>query len=211
MLLMDMDSCSYSYHIDVSLDNKDYITVFDRRDDAYRSWQHVFFQSRPVRFIKLVGTKVISTKVYTRRFDVVGLQAIYKTIDLSEWIDDVLKPKKNVAKIEYGAVVCRGTGDGMLNENPNEYTCQEVGSSILLQLNQPYYIETLRMYLGNGLNHLNKYSFCIETSMNKSDWQMAVDKRNESLAGWLEFDFEPRPAEFIKITGTQRNIVSIMF
>lgn len=90
----------------------------------------------------------------------------------------------------------------MLNENPDEFTCHEKGRNILLQL---------RMLLGNNMNFLNGYSFCIETFLNKSDWKIVVDKRDETVSGWQEFDFEPQPVAFIRITGNQSDIVNIVF
>lgn len=45
--------------------------------------------------------------------------------------------------------------------------------------------------------------------MDKLNWEMAVDKRYENLSGWQEIDFDARPVIFIKITGTQTDIVSI--
>ncbi|XP_055299678.1 BTB/POZ domain-containing protein 9-like isoform X2 [Sitodiplosis mosellana] len=221
-LLMDKDSRSYSYYIDVSLDGIEYTRLFDHTKHYYRSWQYLYFQSRPIRFIKLVGTQ--ATDILRKRsgfcydrgynyadsydsFDIVGLQAMFTTINYPNLVDGVMKPTKNVANIEHSAIVVKGVGgNNMLNENPDEFTCHEKGSHILLQFNQPYYIDSLRMLLGNNMNHLNKYSFCIETSMDKINWKMAVNKRNEYLSNWQEFDFEPHSAIFIRITGTRSDV-----
>ncbi|XP_055299680.1 BTB/POZ domain-containing protein 9-like [Sitodiplosis mosellana] len=215
MLLKDDDSRSYSYYIEISLDGKKYTRLFDHTKYYYRSWQNLYFKSRPVRFIKMVGTRAINIekkrmaykwrKIEYNSFDVMELQAMFTKKNYPEFVDGVIRPSKNVAKVQCGASIVQG-GDGhnnMLNENPNKFTCHEVDSYILLQFGQPYYIDSLRMLLGNNMNQSNQYSFYIETSMNKSKWQMAVDKRNETLSGWQDFDFEPRPAIFIKITGTQ--------
>lgn len=232
MLLMDKDSRLYSYYIDVSLDGKEYKRLFDRSKQYHRSWQFLHFQSRPVRFIKLVGTRIKkdmdsskNRKGYILQFnnnplqiyeyssfEVVGLQAMNKTTNIPELVDGIIKPIKNVAKMEYGAIVDTGFGGNkMLNENPNEFTCHEIGAYIKLQLNQPYHIGSLRMLLGNNMNGSTNYSFCIETSMDEEVWEMAVDKREDYLSGWQEFNFKPRPANHIKITGTQKDVVSIGF
>lgn len=142
-------------------------------------------------------------------FDVFELKAMYTIVNRPELIDGVIKPLKNIAKDEYGARVEGGGESNMLNENPDEFTCHENERYILLQFNQPYYIDSLRMLLGNNMNYSNKYSFFIETSLDKDIWEMAVDKRDEILSGWLEFDFEPRSAIFIKITGTRSDIVRL--
>ncbi|XP_055299685.1 BTB/POZ domain-containing protein 9-like [Sitodiplosis mosellana] len=224
-LLMDKDSRSYSYYIDVSLDGEDYKRLFDHTNNYYRSWQHLYFQTRPVRFIKLVGTRAINIlqeenafRYFVREWEmasykpfcVVGFQAMHKTTfpgGFPEFIDGFMKPRNNFAKTEFGTTILQGVGaNNMLNANPDEFTCHEIGSYILLQFNQPLYIDSFRMLLGNNMNRLNKYSFYIETSLDKKNWKMAVDKRNESLSGWQEFDFESRPANFIKITGTQNDV-----
>lgn len=227
MLLMDKDSRSYSYHIDVSLDGTEYTRLLDHTNSYHRSWQYLYFQSRPVRFIKLFGTRAVDIvrkrsgfrydRGYTYAdsydsFDVVGLQAMFTTVNYPNLVNGVTKPTKNVSKDEYGAIVVRGVGgNNMLNENFDEFTCHENGSNIVLQFNQPYYIESLRMLLGNHMNYANKYSFYIETSTDKINWKMAIDKRNEYLSSWQEFDFEPRSAIFVRITGTRSDIVSNVF
>lgn len=224
ILLMDKDSRSYSYYIDVSLDGTEYTRLLDNTNSYHRSWQYLYFQSRPIRFIKLIGTRAIDIvrkrsgvrydRGYTYvdsydSFDIVGLQSMFTTINYPNLINGMTKPTRNISKMESGSIVVKGVGgNNMLNENPDEFTCHEKGSHILLQLNQPYHIDSLRMLLGNNMNFANKYSFCIETSMDKSNWKMAVDKRSEYLSSWHEFDFEARETTFIRITGTQSDIVS---
>lgn len=215
---MDLDSRSYSYYIEVSLDGVEYTQLFNY--SYCRSWQYLYFTPRPVRFIKLVGYRAIGIKqsrnmyfdqkmINFDSFDVVVLQAKYTSINYPELIGRTINPSKNVARIEFGATVDKGYGgNNMLSENPDEFTCHEIDSHILLRFNQPYHIGSIRMLLGN-LNYSNKYSFCIHTSLNNLNWKIAVNKQNKFLSGWQEFDFEPRSAIFIKITGTQPDVVSI--
>lgn len=141
--------------------------------------------------------------VEKQSLDIVGLQAMYATTNIPELIDGIIKPKTNIATTKYGVIVVKGVGgNNMLNENSDEFTFHENGSHIELQFNQPYHIGSLRMLLGNHMNHLNKYSFRIETSMYENKHlEMAVDKQNETLSGWQDFEFKPRKAIFIKITG----------
>ncbi len=46
------------------------------------------------------------------------------------------------------------------------------------------------------------YSYCIETSLDQSNWTMCADKRNEACRSWQVFVFPPRPVSFVRITGT---------
>lgn len=134
---------------------------------------------------------------------------MYKTTNIPKLIDSVIVPSKNIATVECNAILIQGFGgNNMMNLKQDEFTYHEYGSSIILQYNQPYYVGSLRMLIGKSLNYSDKYSFYIETSQNKKKWEMVVDERQEALTGWQEFDFTPRPVVFIKITGTQRDIVS---
>lgn len=228
MLLLDKDRRSYSYYIDVSLDGVQYKRLIDCTAYYCRSWQYLYFPPRPVQFIKLVGTRVIGDSGYrekfcsmayngvmfvsdTNTFGVVGLEAMY--IEGRKITNDFLRATFNVADTKYGAMVIEGAGgSNMLNDNLKQFTCHEIGEGlILLQLNQPYYISSLRMLLGTDKNNTNQYSFFIETSLDNENWQLAVDKRDESLSGWQQFQFEERPVVFVKIVGTQFDIVSIVF
>lgn len=213
ILLLDTDSRQYSYYIDISLDGEDYIRLIDHTQHYCRSWQYLYFQLRPVKFIKIVGTGAINVvgEFFLRDlFGIVGLQALYETTNIPKLVDGVIKPINNVA-IEGSALGLKGVdANEMLNKNEDAFSYHEKGSYILLSFNQPYHIDSLRMLLGNNSFPLDKFSFGIQTSMDLKTWKMAVDKRNENLSGWQEFDFELRPAVFIKITGTQSDNVSTL-
>lgn len=49
------------------------------------------------------------------------------------------------------------------------------------------------------------YKFCVETSTNKKDWKMAIDRRNQECKSWQEATFSERVTVFIKITGTHNS------
>ncbi|XP_031623782.1 BTB/POZ domain-containing protein 9-like [Contarinia nasturtii] len=223
ILLNDKDDRSYSYVVDTSIDGVQYETLINYTRNYCRSWQNLYFSPQPVQFIKLVGkgtigmihrrhgfSKFFVNKIPYRSFDVVGLQANYLSKQNVEMIDGFIKPNYNIAnfKIDFGVKVIKGVGgNNMLNDNPKEFTCHEkILGCILLQFNQPYYIGSLRMLLGNDKYNSNRYSFYIETSTDTKKWKMAVDKRSESLSGWQEFTFKPRPTTFIKLTGIQTDI-----
>lgn len=146
-------------------------------------------------------------------FDIFDLKAMYIEDSKTTEALAFLTPNDNIATTELGAIVIEGAGgNNMLNNKMYEFTCHEKNQGrILLQLNQPYKIKSIRMLLGNDQNYLNKYSFYIETSLDKEKWQMAIDKRDESLSGWQKFEFEERPVSFIKIIGTNPDIVSCFF
>lgn len=47
---------SYSYHIEVSMEQKDWVKVIDYSEMACRSWQNLYFEDRVVQYIRIVGT-----------------------------------------------------------------------------------------------------------------------------------------------------------
>jgi hypothetical protein len=46
------------------------------------------------------------------------------------------------------------------------------------------------------------YKYYIETSVNKSDWTVVADHKNEASKSWQTLRFTERPVVFIRITGT---------
>jgi BTB/POZ domain-containing protein 9 len=64
---------AYSYYIDVSMDQEDWVRVCDHSKFYCRSWQELYFRPRVVKFIRIVGTHNTVNKV----FHVVSLEACY--------------------------------------------------------------------------------------------------------------------------------------
>lgn len=49
MLLWDRDTRSYSYYVEVSMDNQDWVRIIDYSRYLCRSWQSLHFEPRVVR------------------------------------------------------------------------------------------------------------------------------------------------------------------
>ncbi|XP_055299673.1 BTB/POZ domain-containing protein 9 [Sitodiplosis mosellana] len=205
MLLWDKDIRSYSYYIETSVNQTNWERVIDHTKYMCRSWQFLYFPSRAVRYIKLVGTHNTCNKV----FHVVALEAYY-TMKIPTIVNGLVLPTYNVATVDMSAMVIEGvsrTRNALLNGDVKNYdwdsgyTCHQLGSGVIvIQLGQPYYIGSLRLLLWDC--DMRTYSFYIETSVNQKEWEMAVDKQHEQLRSWQQFTFEPRPVVFIKIVGT---------
>lgn len=204
ILLWDRDPRSYSYFVDVSVDQKSWERAIDHTNYHCRSWQFLYFPARAVRYIKVVGTHNTSNKL----FHLVAFEAYFEP-NIPKLIDGLISPRYNVATVEQGATVLEGvsrTRNALLNGDfknydwDSGYTCHQLGSgSIVIQLGQPYHISLMRMLLWDC--DTRTYSFYIETSTNQSDWTIAVDKREEQLRSWQQFTFESRPVVFIRIIG----------
>lgn len=64
---------SYSYYIEVSMDQKDWVRVIEHTRFFCRSWQYLYFEPRVVRYIRIVGTNNTVNKV----FHVVSFEAMF--------------------------------------------------------------------------------------------------------------------------------------
>ncbi|KOC71172.1 BTB/POZ domain-containing protein 9 [Habropoda laboriosa] len=102
----------------------------------------------------------------------------------------------------------RGSRNALLNGDTSNYdwdsgyTCHQVGSgSILVQLGQPYIIDSIRLLLWDCDDR--SYSYYIEVSGNSWNWVLVADKTKEACRSWQTIRFEsPRPVVFIRIVGT---------
>ncbi|EDW06349.1 BTB/POZ domain-containing protein 9 isoform X1 [Drosophila mojavensis] len=213
MLLWDRDSRAYSYFVEVSGNQQHWERVIDYSEYHCRSWQFLYFEARPLRYIRIVGTQ----NTVNRVFHVVGLEAMHTT-NFPKIVDGFVAPKANVATIDMSAIVTDGvsrTRNALINGDfsrydwDSGYTCHQLGSGeIVVRLGQPYYIGSMRLLLWDCDDRT--YSFYIETSTNRKNWQMVVDKRNEKARSWQNFHFTPRPIVFIRIVGT-RNTANEIF
>lgn len=205
MLLWDRDLRSYSYYIEVSMDHKEWLRVVDHTGYHCRSWQSLYFASRVVKYIRIVGTYNTVNKV----FHVVSMEASYNpnpvTIEKG-----LIVPKNNVARVECSASVIEGVsrsrnalldGDTSNYNWDSGYTCHQLGSgAILIQLSQPYLIDSMRLLLWDCDDR--SYSYYIEVSINSWDWELVIDKTREVCRSWQTLRFERRPVVFIRIVGT---------
>ena len=73
MINTDISYRGYSYYIEVSMDQEDWVKVVDHTKYLCRSWQDLYFPARVVRYIRIVGTHNTVNKV----FHVVSLEAYY--------------------------------------------------------------------------------------------------------------------------------------
>ncbi|XP_076652574.1 BTB (POZ) domain containing 9 [Halictus rubicundus] len=206
MLLWDKDMRSYSYYIEVSMDQKDWVRVIDHTEYLCRSWQYLYFEPRVVLYIRIVGTNNTVNKV----FHVVSFKAYY-TNQTEKLCNGFVVPTRNVATMDCSATVTEGvcrTRNALLNGNTSNYdwdsgyTCHQLGSgSILVQLGQPYIIDSIRLLLWDCDNR--SYSYYIEVSGNCSNWTLVADKTREACRSWQTIHFEPPlPIVFIRIVGT---------
>lgn len=106
ILLWDRDNRSYSYFVEVSVDQKCWTRVVDHTQFLCRSWQNLHFESSPVRYIKVVGTRNTANS----QFGVVALQAFYSE-NQPNLVNRLVSPIVNVATKEEGAKVIEGTRD----------------------------------------------------------------------------------------------------
>lgn len=221
-----------SYYIETSVNQTNgWERVIDHTKYHCRSWQSLYFPSRAVRYIKLIGTHNTCNRV----FHVVALEAYY-TAKVPTLVNGLILPTYNVATVDMSAVVIEGvsrTRNALLNGDVKNYdwdsgyTCHQLGKNetkrnltrkkwadLKFLCKNPnigsgvIVIQLGQPYCIGSLRLLlwdcdsRTYSFYIETSVNQKDWEMAVDKREEQLRSWQQFTFPPRAVVFFRIVGT---------
>nr|XP_025718096.1 BTB/POZ domain-containing protein 9 isoform X1 [Callorhinus ursinus]XP_025718097.1 BTB/POZ domain-containing protein 9 isoform X1 [Callorhinus ursinus]XP_025718098.1 BTB/POZ domain-containing protein 9 isoform X1 [Callorhinus ursinus] len=205
ILLWDRDSRSYSYFIEVSMDELDWIRVIDHSQYLCRSWQKLYFPARVCRYIRIVGTHNTVNKI----FHIVAFECMFtnKTFTLEKGL---IVPMENVATIADCASVIEGVSrsrNALLNGDTKNYdwdsgyTCHQLGSgAIVVQLAQPYMIGSIRLLLWDCDDR--SYSYYVEVSTNQQQWTMVADRTKVSCKSWQSVTFERQPASFIRIVGT---------
>ncbi|XP_014211597.1 BTB/POZ domain-containing protein 9 [Copidosoma floridanum] len=206
MLLWDRDTRSYSYYIEVSMDEKDWIRVIDHTQYFCRSWQYLYFEPRIVLYIRIVGTNNTVNKV----FHVVSFEACY-TNHNEKLLNGLIVPTHNVATMERSACVMEGVsrsrntllnGDTKNYDWDRGYMCHQLNyGCIQIQLGQPYMIDSMRLLLWDCDDR--SYCYYIQVSGNMKNWDLVVDKTMEQCRSWQTLRFSPpRPIVFIRIVGT---------
>lgn len=205
LLLWDKDSRSYSYYIEVSMDELDWVRVVDHSKSLCRSWQHLYFPARVCRFIRVVGTHNTVNKV----FHLVALECMYtqQSFTLEKGL---LVPTENVATVQACASVIEGVsrsrntllnGDTSLYDWDSGYTCHQLGSgAIIIQLAQPYMLGSMRLLLWDCDER--SYSYYVELSTNQQHWVKVIDRTKVACRSWQTLVFDRQPASFIRIVGT---------
>ncbi|XP_063603510.1 BTB/POZ domain-containing protein 9-like [Penaeus indicus] len=205
MMLWDKDQRGYSYYIEVSMDQKDWVRVIDHTRYHCRSWQYLYFPARVVRYIRIVGTN----NTVNRVFHVVAFEAYYSKQEV-KLHKGLIIPTENVALVTKSALVIEGVSrarNNLLNGDIHHYdwdsgyTCHQLGSgSICVQLGQPYWLSSCKLLLWDCDDR--SYSYYIEASVNMRDWELIVDKTREACRSWQTLTFPPRAVVYFKIVGT---------
>ncbi|KAK6755506.1 hypothetical protein RB195_014088 [Necator americanus] len=210
--LWDRETRMYSYYVEVSMDRRDWVRVIDHSKYLCRSRQTLYFESRVVRYIRVVGTHNSQSN---RMFHLVGLEALNSSDEFS--IDPkttLLIPTTNVATIENNALVIEGVSrcrNALLNGQnsdydwDNGYTCHQLNSgAITIQLPQPYMISTMRLLLWDCDDRY--YSYYIEVSVDQINWVKVVDRRIKQCRSWQLLELAAAiPVVFVKIVGTHNS------
>ncbi|XP_063904588.1 BTB/POZ domain-containing protein 9-like [Zophobas morio] len=199
MRLWDGDNRSYSYYISVSLDQKNWRRVIDYSRISCGSDQVLFFTQQVAQYIKIVGTQNTANE----DFHIISFKAYFKS-GMPTITNGIICPNYNVASLDKKAIVIEGERpsklfDGYLYGS----SCYHIigSGNITIQLAQPYMISTMRLLLDDcsGTRH---FRYFVETSVNHSNWEMAVDRRNEDCIDCQNLRFKERAVVFIRITGT---------
>lgn len=205
LLLWDRDNRAYSYYIEVSVDQKDWVRVVDHSKYLCRSWQRLFFKPRVVQYIHIVGTH----NTVNRVFHAVSLECRYVE-SFPELEGDLVVPRENVATVSRCAYVVEGVSrsrNALINGETGKYdwdsgyTCHQLGNgAIVVQLAQPYCVDSMRLLLWDCDSR--QYSYYVEVSVDQQNWSMVADKHDQLCRSWQLLLFPRQPVVFIRIVGT---------
>ncbi|KAJ3643694.1 hypothetical protein Zmor_026390 [Zophobas morio] len=200
MCLYDGDLRTYRYYVEVSVDQKKWKKVIDYSELGCRSYQDLYFEKKVVQYVKIIGTLNSANTA----FHLIFFEAYYKE-NIPRIVNGIVFPTSNVATVEKKAVVVEGTNGGALLDgvttNYGSFTYHVIGAgSIIVQLAQPFMLSSMKLKLWDQDDRFYKYY--VETSVNKSEWTIVADHRNEENKSWQVLRFSERPVSFIRITGT---------
>uniref|UniRef100_A0A673FV99 BTB/POZ domain-containing protein 9-like n=1 Tax=Sinocyclocheilus rhinocerous TaxID=307959 RepID=A0A673FV99_9TELE len=205
ILLWDRDSRSYSYYIEVSVDELDWVRVVDHSKFLCRSWQNLYFSPRVCRYVRIVGTHNTVNKV----FHLVAFECMFTSRPFT-LEKGLVVPSENVATVSACASVIEGVsrsrnallnGDTRSYDWDSGYTCHQLGSgNIVIQLAQPYIISSLRLLLWDCDER--SYSYYIEVSTNQQQWTKVLDRTKVACRSWQVLSFDKHAAAFVRIVGT---------
>lgn len=205
LLLWDKDARAYSYYVEVSVDDKEWVKVIDYSKYLCRSWQELRFPRRVVRYIRVVGTRNTVNKI----FHLVTLEAMFSSTEV-QLENDVIVAESNVATVKKCACIVEGVsrdrnalinGDTQNYDWDSGYTCHQLGNgAIVVQLAQPYYFGSARLLLWDIDER--SYSFYVEVSADNQNWTTIADKRDDECRSWQVLRFDKVVATFIRIVGT---------
>merc|ERR1719318_1663176 len=160
---------------------------------------------RAYRYFRVVGTHNTVNKV----FHVVTLEALWSDAVLPLY-QGLVVPQENIASLAHSALVIEGvcrSRNALLNGDTSHYdwdsgyTCHQLGSgAIMVQLGQPYALNSMRMLLWDCDDR--SYNYYIEVSVNQRDWEVVCDRTREPARSWQMISFPRRPVVFIRIVGT---------
>ncbi|OQR73193.1 BTB/POZ domain-containing protein 9-like [Tropilaelaps mercedesae] len=179
LLLWDKDPRSYSYYIEVSLNQEDWCRVIDHSTFLCRSVQKLYFEPRVVRYPFKLSQGIVVPE------------------------ENMACVERSACVIE-GVSRSRNTlinGNFTVYDWDSGYTCHQLGSGyIVVQLPQPYMVDSMRLLLWDC--DARSYSYYVETSVDKKEWTRIADRTGQLCRSWQILTFEPLPVVFVKIVGT---------
>uniref|UniRef100_A0A7E4VUT4 BTB domain-containing protein n=1 Tax=Panagrellus redivivus TaxID=6233 RepID=A0A7E4VUT4_PANRE len=169
-----------SYWISVSEDNVEWTRIIDHSRYVCRSLQELYFQERPVRYIRIQGS-ASSVAV----FSISHFEVFYTSRYQGEFEVDpestLLIPSNNI--ISQNSII-----------KSTKLTSNPYSDGFLVQLAQPYLLDSMRLCLLG----ITRYSYNLEVSTDYVIWRHVASEEN--VESWRHIHFEKQPVVFIKIS-----------
>ncbi|XP_003745990.1 BTB/POZ domain-containing protein 9-like [Galendromus occidentalis] len=202
--LPDGRSASFGYHVEVSVDLMNWIRVFDQPEFVCRSLQRLHFKPRIVRSIRLLCYELPGQPIdYLSEFE-----ASYTGQDWNS-CKGYYAPAENVATVSLGAAVIecwRGNDEMIGGKSKDELAgtgrTEHIigGRPIIVQLSQPYAVNSISMVLPQEDSH--DFSYIVEVSSDRKKWTRVIHRSRDRCTSLQRLKFATVPVSFIKICGT---------
>uniref|UniRef100_A0A7E4V361 BACK domain-containing protein n=1 Tax=Panagrellus redivivus TaxID=6233 RepID=A0A7E4V361_PANRE len=181
-----------SYWIDVSKDNINWTRVIDHSKYKCSLQQNLFFKERFVRLIRICYTAPVKTTFVKTTFVISQFEALYTTEPFKIHPKSTLIIPSNIITLVKNDLSMHGVCSFANNIRISRYTVN-FSSGIIVQLPQPYLIDTVKLLLlDNGV-----YCYTIQVSVDKVKWTPVKSEQN--VSSWRKIRFNRQPVVFINL------------
>uniref|UniRef100_A0A7E4ZR92 BTB domain-containing protein n=1 Tax=Panagrellus redivivus TaxID=6233 RepID=A0A7E4ZR92_PANRE len=182
----------FSYFIEVSEDNVDWTRVIDHSKYVCRSLQNLYFDVRPVRFVRICCIASGFGHFYLARFEAYCTNKLFE-IDPETTL---LVPSDNVSIPEKTAFVTKISYPEVRYERFQAIPTTVHNNGVMVQLFQPYLIGSMKLEFYEG--DVRAHRYIVEVSVDRVHWNRVFIGENNALR---KITFDKQPVTFIKFTG----------
>ena len=212
ILMQLRDGDSYSYSVEVSLDQRNWEKVANYKLNWCLGKQRIYFDPKIIKFIKVIGTGTWNNK--DPKFYMTNLQCSFDSEPLKT-LNNYVLPNFNVAHSHKGARLITSANNA-INQSlligiddfygnkykeeyptPNHLITGSPNDNITIHLSQPFVVNKIKIQLKQY------YKLLVDISLTGEDWMRIGNIKDSFAHGLLEFNFPKRAISYIRVTGME--------